>query len=401
MKRSFVLAVISLLSLLSFGQSFSDAEIENWDPVITYYNFYDGIQMIEIDYLTAYHNRVNQLEQQQPRAMHWDMVLGPPPPNVYIFRNKAGIRVKQFGEITGKVKILSVKKSLKVMIPHNHLYARIGASFGFSHLRTKSYPYYRIGSSNDGEGGFGLIDSLGNKVLDTEYDEILSNFNGSIFVTKKGELSELRNKNLEIQLSTKKYALTPAEQDGFVVITRNQLRGLMDYKGEIVVPCKYKIIWPFNDYGLAKVRNKNNLEGFVNSNGEEVIKCKYQSFGEFTEGLISARLFLESDYKRGFIDTTGKVIVPFIYNHAFWFTEGLARVSKKIDGTYYFGFIDKEGNEVIPLKYANATDFKNGVAEVRTDFPNSNEKVRSVNSEVSNERQGEWVRINRIGELVD
>lgn len=405
MKRSIALSVVLFVSLIAFGQSFSHTEKEKWKPVIHYYNFYDGIQMIELDYLTAYHDRVNQLEMEQPRALHWDMVLGPPPPNVYIFRNKAGIRVKQFGKITGRVKLLSVKKSKKVAISHNHFLARIGASFGFSHLRTRVYPYYRIGSPDEKGGGFGLIDSLGNKVLDTDYDEILSNFEGSIFVTKKGELSELRNQNLEIQFSTTEYKLTPAEQDGFVVMTRDKLRGLMDYQGEIVIPCNYKIIWPFNSYGLAQVRDKKSLEGFVNSNGEEVIECKYQGFGEFTEGLISALSYLETDYKRGFIDTTGKVVIPFVYNHAFWFSEGLARVSKKIDGIYYFGFIDKEGNEVIPLKYSNATDFKDGVAEVRTDFTDPNKKIVSAitlkNNSVRKARQGNWIRINRNGEVID
>ncbi len=34
-------------------------------PKIHYYKFYNGIQMIEFDYLTPYHERINYLEQAQ------------------------------------------------------------------------------------------------------------------------------------------------------------------------------------------------------------------------------------------------------------------------------------------------------------------------------------------------
>ncbi|MEZ4847296.1 MAG: WG repeat-containing protein [Bacteroidia bacterium] len=355
--------------------------------------------MIELDYLSAYHDNVNSLEQSHPRALPWSAVLGTPPENVYIFRNEAGVRVKQYGKITGKVKLLSVKKSEKVATHHNHFSSRIGASYGFSQIRTRLFPYYLIREKNHDKNKFGLIDSLGNVVLAQKYDEIISDFNGFIFIAQKGKTYELRDRDLSLKYSTSKYVLQIAEDQNFVRFYKGNVCGLKDKEGKTMIPAKYTIIWPFNQHGLAKVRNEQHLEGFVDQKGKEVIECKYQNFGKFTEGLIGARL----NYKRGFIDTEGKTVIPFIYDHAFWFAEGLTRVSKKINGTYYFGYIDKQGNEVIPLKYANATDFKDGIAEVRIDFPDEHTRARpAVTSEdfkkgTVPKREGVWIKIDKTG----
>ena len=373
------------------------------DPIIHYYPFYDGVQMIELDYLSAYYSTVNQLEQAQPRALPWSAVLGNPPENVYLFRNQMGAIVNQYGKAQKPIELLSVKKSKKISIPHNHLHARIGSSYGLSHIRTRLYPYYLIGSKRDKDSQLGLIDSLGRIVLNPKHDDIFSNYEGSILIAKQGKSYKLYNGHLELQYHTTQYVLSIAEDQQNVLFLKDRRYGLKNAKGKTIIPCKYQIIWPYNNHGLAKVRNEKHLEGFVDSSGTEVIKSKYQNFGKFTEGLIGARL----NYKRGFLDTKGRVVIPFIYDHAFWFSEGLARVSKKIDGIYYFGFIDKLGNEVIPLKYANATDFKDGVAKVRIDFDNTLTKAKpAVTSKDRYKKQdvtseGTWIKIDLSGKEID
>jgi hypothetical protein len=389
-----------LISLPAFGQYDEIArENQEIEPIVHYFKFYNGVQMIELDYLSAYHANVNSLEQSHPRALPWSAVLGTPPENVYIFRNEAGIRVKQYGKIKGRVKLLSVRKSKKVATPHQHFTSRIGASYGFSQIRTRLFPYYLIGKKRDDKNKLGLIDSLGNVVLEQKYHEIISNFEGSVFIAQKGKTYELRDRDLSLNYSTSRYALRIAKDQNFVRFSKGDVYGLKDKQGKTIIPARYTIIWPFNQYGLAKVRNEKGLEGFVDTKGKEVIECKYQNFGKFTEGLIGARL----NYKRGFIDTRGRTVIPFIYDHAFWFAEGLTRVSKKRDGIYYFGYIDKQGNEVIPLKYANATDFKDGIAEVRIDFPNEDIKGKpalisgKIRKDTIPKREGIWIKIDKTG----
>lgn len=329
-----------------------------------------------------------------------EYVNGAAPENVYIFRNQSGIRVKQFGRTQKNVKLLSVKKSKKVAISHTHFSNHIGASYGFSGIQTRVYPYYMIGCSDEESNKLGLIDSMGNVVLEQAYDEIIANYNGSIILTRKGVTREIRNRELSVQYTTTEFELSLSRNQQEVSFTdpTTRLSGLMDKHGNILIPCKYQIIWSFNEHGLAKVRNAQHREGYVDSTGNEIIEVKYQSVEHFSEGLVNARI----DDKRGFLNANGEVVIPFIYTHAFWFVEGLTRVSKKIDGVYYFGYIDNEGNEVIPFKYANATDFHNGIAEVRIDFEHDGYAVRAAITSPNEhpKRPGVWIKIDREGNKV-
>jgi hypothetical protein len=347
-------------------------------PIIHYYKFYDGIQMIEFDYLTPYHERINYLEQAQPRALSWQMVLGPPHPNVYLFRNEAGTIVKSFGMVGDEAQLLSVEKSKEIAKAHNSFGTVIGSRLGFSGIGTRYFPYYILGGSSDFDsntGALGLIDSLGNVVLPQSYDVIWQH--DQLFITRKGNLNELRDNKLKVIYSSNEYTLQPSERNSNCAdIYIGDKFGLMNSKGEIIVPCKYDmLVGGFYQYGLAEVR-RDGLTGFVNKKGEEVIECKYQSVGEFTEGLLNVRL----NNKWGYVDSTGKTIIPHKYDIGISFYEGFARVALKENYTYQFGYINKEDQIIIPLTFSNAKDFHGGKAEVMI--------------------ENKWVKINKKGERV-
>lgn len=371
--NTIILAFLLLIPALSYGQPPLPVNTEpTGAPDIHYYQLYNGIQMVEFDYLSAYHRRVNYLEQAQPRALTWEMVLGPPHPNVYIFRNERGEIVKRFGD-PDDTKLLSVSQSLKQAKAHNAWNIKFGAVVGFSRIRTRYFPYYLIGSkSHNTPGGLGLIDSLGNEVLPKKFDVIWQNDN--LFITIKGDTNELRDIDLKVKYSSHEFQLQPAQfLRGFTDISKGDKVGLMDSTGKIIVPCEYDmLVGAFNASGLARVQ-KNGKVGFVNINGIPVIECKYQNAGDLTEGLFNVRL----NDKWGYIDTSGRTIIPHQYEIGCSFSEGLARVAKRNESKYYFGFIDLKGNEVIPLSYSNAKDFANGIAEVMID--------------------DKWITINRNG----
>jgi hypothetical protein len=371
--KNILFTILILLPSHLFAQflRFSEKEPTS-DPDIHYYKFYDGIQMVELDYLSAYHRRVNYLEQAQPRALTWENVLGAPHPNVYLFRNENGEIVKCFGDLDS-IKLLSVEASHNKMKYHNSFGAQLGSVIGFSQISTRYFPFYLIGNTTKfGNNSLGLIDSLGNVVLEPEYHVIWKHDN--IFITRKQTFNEIRDCNLNLKYSTTEFLLQPAQNHtGCADILKNEKCGLMDANGKIIVPCEYDILIDgFNEMGLAQV-SKKHLIGYVNTKGKEVIKCKYQSVGYFKEGLLDVRL----KDKWGYIDIEDKTVIPFKYEIGIWFEEGLARVAKREAGIYYFGFIDKEGDEVIPLIYSNAKDFKDGIAEVMVD--------------------GKWIKIDKKG----
>lgn len=352
-----ILIFLLLIPIMSFGQVFPNKNEPTGEPDIYYYKFYKDIQMIEFDYLSAYRLKVAYLEQTRPRALTWEMVLGPPHANVYLFRNKSGEIVKQYGNVD-KTKLLSVEECLKTAKAHHSLTMPLSSISFFSQIPTRYFPYYLIGNQNS----LGLIDSLGNEVLPQEYTAIESKQN--LFITIKGNTNELRDKNLNIKFSSNEYRLQLAQyHSGFVDIIKDEKCGLMDSTGKIIIPCEYSMfIDSFNEFGLAKVL-KNGKVGYVNIKGKMVIECKYQNAGDFNEGLLNVRL----NDKWGYIDATGKTIIPHKYEIGIAFSQGLARVAKREAGQYYFGFIDLKGNEVIPLIYSNAKDFTKGIAEVMLD----------------------------------
>lgn len=55
------------------------------------------------------------------------------------------------------------------------------------------------------------------------------------------------------------------------------LHGYVNEQNQVVIPCKYRIAFPFTKNGLALVYDKNGKKGFINTKGEEVIPCIYDS----------------------------------------------------------------------------------------------------------------------------
>lgn len=380
------------------------AQIPGWgeeptgEPDVHYYPFYDGVQMIEFDYLSAYQRKIGYLEQAKPRALTYEMILGPPEPNVYVFRDRNGKIVRQYGELPKDIELLPVYRSASETKPHNHFQARLGGSHILSPFPTRYFPYYLTGArthSHENPSRLGLIDSLGNRVLEEKYQEIIKERSSDQFITIKGNTYELRDLQMNVLFRTDEYHLQPSLQNpGYVDASKNDKWGLLDAQGKWVIPCKYyDMIRAFNEYGLAQVRTSGGY-GFVNKEGKEVIKCKYQGTSEFGNGLIGVRI----NGKWGFLDTSGKMVIAPQYTLISKFSDGLARVANKIDGRYYFGYIDQEGNEVIPLIYANATHFTNGRAKVRTDFPDSPNELRIPHTPEDQKRcKGKWITIGKDG----
>lgn len=383
--RKIIFIYIILFPVLSFAQFDKLFSKEPSDePIIHYYNFYNGVQMIRLDYLSSYENKVSFLEQTQPRALEWREVLGGPRPNVYIFRNENGEILKQFGE-TDIPKLLSVKKSLEVAQTHSSLGSIIGTSIGFTNLTTSYFPYYLINNPQSflKVGRHGLIDSSGNVVLPNEYDQIWKGDN--LFITCKDGYNELRNINLEIKFRSNVYRLQPSQfhresVDIFKHIegnSHNYKVGLMNSFGKIVVECKYDMsISSFNEFGLAQVR-RDHLYGFIDTTGNELINCKYQSVGKFKDELLPVRL----NDKWGYVNIKGKTVIKHQFEGTLGFSDGMAIIIKRegLD-SYYYGFIDKTGKIVIPTIYTKAEDFKDGIAKVRID--------------------GTWIEIDKNGNKV-
>ncbi|MFN8672809.1 MAG: WG repeat-containing protein [Candidatus Sericytochromatia bacterium] len=108
--------------------------------------------------------------------------------------------------------------------------------------------------------------------------------------------------------------------------------------------------------GFATVR-KEGKSGLVNEKGEEVIPCIY--YFDFDINVKDQDFIpVRKNNKYGFVDINGNIKIPLVWSDANNFSSDLARVSKNCK----YGFINKKGGEVIPCIYNDARDFVNEFA---------------------------------------
>lgn len=212
----------------------------------------------------------------------------------------------------------------------------------------------------------------------------------------------------------------PGFSEGAASVCKDGHWGVIDKKGNVMIPFKYEALGSFSE-GLARVKI-NNKYGFINKQGIIAISAQYDFANDFcdgfatvarndsssatglrsgfidrqgkliapmeyevlaasfSEGLISVAAPVHNSagewvgWRYGYLDTNGTLVVPTIYYSAAPFSDGLAMVNipEGWDGTAgsaginRYGFIDKHGKVVVPLKYTSASMFSEGLAKVAT-----------------------------------
>jgi hypothetical protein len=328
-----------------------------------YYQFYNGIQMIEVDHIGYWDKKIFFLEQSQPRAMPHSMFHPMPIGNEYFFRDTSGTIIKAFNTektISVLTKHFSnvpiLKKSTRkgyLTLYHLHQNNRDGvwyqspqSMFNFSgHYKVSTGYVEQISTQNNGtyikqrtDLKFGLIDSLGNVTIPLEYNSIIPYYN-NLLVQKEDKcgiinyenkvLVSLSYDNYEFDhynqstdpqkmanvffRSTKDYAMNkPNYTYNAVFIARENKLTLLNYYDELY----YRYSWsPIEDTSKRFIFiTKNGKKGLINENYQEIIPPRYEIF-EFNRN--STSLFrVSKDGRFGFWDRNFKEIIPLEYDYA-------------------------------------------------------------------------------------
>lgn len=122
-----------------------------------------------------------------------------------------------------------------------------------------------------------------------------------------------------------------AFHEGFAVVKKDNLYGLISSNGDLKLECAYKEILPFSE-GLCGICDKSGQWFFINHTLERML-------------MLSSEYYVTSD--KGFCS-------------------GLCAVFKWDDDIedYLFGYVDRNGREVILCSYSFADDFVDGYAVV-------------------------------------
>ncbi len=160
-------------------------------------------------------------------------------------------------------------------------------------------------AEDDGTILYGVVDSKGELVFPTKYEDI-ENPNGS----------------------------------GCTVAMKDGEWGVLKKNGEWAKKPKFDSATAFDDFNLARVEIDGEY-GIINTKGEEVLAVKYEAISAFSED--DGLAFFKQDGEVGIVNTKGKIVLEAEFDDVFApFKDGKAIV---MDGTDYI-LINKKGEEI-------------------------------------------------------
>ena len=144
---------------------------------------------------------------------------------------------------------------------------------------------------------------------------------------------------------------------GTNVVEKNGKEGIVDYAGNIVVPCIFDYVYPSIQNGYYVVWN-NDKCGLYEPGKGLIVPCIYG-------GITTNRSYTHEDYmeiraggRYGVLSPTGEVVVPLSSNYYPHCCKE-AIIMKTRSG---FGLCSNDGNWIVEPKYEHLSEFSEGVA---------------------------------------
>lgn len=302
MKRYFLLVLILLIFVPTQGQHWgkTEKELNKRKPTIFYHPFYNGTQIIEVDVIGLWNQKIRILESKHPRALTWEMVYPKPEANPILIRNHSGVIVNQYNMKSysiGDWDLKSVKKSKKIAVPHRYRF--IGSVIKFPNngvVEIKAFNrFYKVWS----ETGVGFIDTLGQVVLPLIHTNIIETEDHYILWQNNGisRFTDLKFNDIIPPIKGELYLI-----DDYLMFSKGSKFGLMTLDWEVICEPIYEQI---GSYSLDRAPViLNGKYGFINRAGELVIPAIYDSTMGFLRKNKYARVQLGSEWFD--IDKSGK-----------------------------------------------------------------------------------------------
>ena len=157
------------------------------------------------------------------------------------------------------------------------------------------------------------------------------------------------------------YSMIEPFENGIAKVQLGKSYGIIDKMGKIILPVEYEYIGNFENNLALIVKNKK--AGVTDSKGKVIIEPQYDKLS-LENGIIRAR---KGD-KWGIIDTQNKPILPFEFQYISTFSENVAIIRKN----NLWGFLESKNNiPKIILEPSIKADFinevKNGMAKVSSE----------------------------------
>ena len=208
---------------------------------------------------------------------------------------------------------------------------------------------------------WGIIDTLGNIVVPTVYEQITFPSHGILFAGDDYGMAliELTASGAKLRTDPVYFAVT-APSDNRVGVSRNGKQGFLDFQGHEIIPCVYDEIGVFKlGRTLARIGNRF---GIIDTLGNAVLPIEYED--KSTKGnkyvYYDSLALIERDGLLGYVDLQGNIVIPLRFSQAYHFSQGLAPVL--FNGGW--GYINTRGEVYMPFIFDIASPFQWGRAEV-------------------------------------
>lgn len=189
------------------------------------------------------------------------------------------------------------------------------------------------------------------EIIPCIYDELKKSENGLFEVKIKVQTNQNNYSTFKGLLNTEGKSLFESDnstflaceliekrEDGYFSFFKQELMGVIDSRGNVIIDAKYNFIDKF----------KEGKAIFINHAEQDV----YPEYGSW---------YTIHEYSYGFVNESGEEFIKGIFDEVNEFYWGLARVKSKEK----YGFVDMSGNIVIPIQFEQASNFNNGVSIVQ------------------------------------
>ena len=211
---------------------------------------------------------------------------------------------------------------------------------------------------------YGLIDKQGNELFSPQFDEIAKGFN--LIAVRKNNLWGFVDRNGQMIVEPKYYHLQHRmgtsgtnidDVDGLMAVADNKFNwGVIDSTGNERIKPQYKKL--HIEYGGLIWIMKNNLWGLLNQHGRLVLPCVFEDYYDFN----NCRAWVKKNNKWAQINFEGEYLSDFLFDDVKIFMNGdIAEV--KIHGRKHL--IRKDGRFISLPKYQSVCVYENGTVEVK------------------------------------
>jgi len=323
------------LSLLIYTKSISQIilpqlvfDAEKKGPNTIYYKFYNGIQMIEIDYNNYEKARVDHEDGIRPissiRPRHYGH-------NTIILRKENGELLHQYNLRGNPFKSTDFLPSEKTITATHS--SRLDANYT-AKTNYPSYGKYNFYVTENNKAG--IIDTLGTPILEVIYDAILSyNYN---YKLNSFQMFDFRNddadetcfytiklngkwgfKSDKITITPKYEELIPLKKD-VLRVKESNLFGLLNYKEKVIIKPIYTDLIYKNDFyiytkdAIDKLDKYETFYGIIDSNYKIKTQPIYRNFEDIIENYYPSGMYWTCKTNGcGALDKNGTEISKFKY----------------------------------------------------------------------------------------